>query len=83
NIDIVDEKTTSIYGAFTMKNMRGSGIATALLNHALEFARVAEYERCAVDFEPMNLAGSRFWLKHFKPVCLSLFRQIDLRVIDS
>lgn len=79
---IIDEKTTSIYGAFTKENMRGNGIATALLNHALEFARAAEYERCAVDFEPMNLAGTRFWLRHFRPVCFSLFRQIDHRLID-
>jgi GNAT superfamily N-acetyltransferase len=79
---IVDQKTTSIYGAFTKENGRGKGIATALLNHALEFARAAGYQRCAVDFESMNLAGTRFWLKHFRPVCFSLFRPIDDRLID-
>jgi len=73
---IVDEGTTSIYGAFTRQEMRGKGIATALLDHALERARQAEYRRCAVDFESANVDGARFWLKHFRPVCLSLFRQI-------
>jgi len=74
---IVDEKTTSIYGAFTKEGVRGQGIATALLEHALKWAREAGYERCAVDFEPMNIIGARFWLRYFKPVCVSLFRQIN------
>lgn len=79
---IVDEKTTSIYEAYTKEAERGKGIASALLNHVLETASAAGYERCAVDFEPMNLAGTRFWLRHFRPVCYSLFRQIDERLIN-
>jgi GNAT superfamily N-acetyltransferase len=79
---IIDEKTTSIFGAFTKESMRGKGVASTLLNQALELARAEEYERCAVDFEPMNLAGTRFWMRHFTPVCLSFFRQIDHRVTD-
>ncbi len=79
---IRDGKTTSIYGAFTKEEMRGKDIATALLGHALESARNSGYERCAVDFEPMNLLGTRFWLRHrFRPVCLSLFRRIDERAV--
>ena len=77
---IYDEKTTSIYGAFTKETARGAGVATALLDHALESARASGYERCAVNFEPMNLLGTRFWLKYFNPVCLSMLRQIDDRV---
>jgi GNAT superfamily N-acetyltransferase len=80
---IVDEKTTSIYGAFTKEEVRKAGIATALLDRALEWARDSGYERCAVDFEPMNLLGSRFWLKYFKPVCSSVFRHIDDRVTQG
>ena len=79
---IYDESTTSIYGAFTKENMRGKNIATSLLAHAIESASSAGYKRCAVDFEPMNLLGTRFWLRHdFKPVCLSLLRYVDERVI--
>jgi len=78
---IYDEKTTSIYAAYTKEKVRGEGIATALLDHALKSAWVSGYERCAVSFEPMNLIGTRFWLKYFKPVCLSLLRNIDERVL--
>jgi GNAT superfamily N-acetyltransferase len=77
---IIDEKTTSIYAAFTKEKVRKEGVATALLDHALKSARVSGYERCAVSFEPMNLIGKRFWLKYFKPVCLSVVRHIDDRV---
>jgi hypothetical protein len=33
-----------------------------------------------VSFEPMNLLGTRFWLKYFKPVCFSVVRHIDDRL---
>lgn len=78
---IYDEKTTSLYSAFTREEVRREGIATALLDHALKSAKATGYERCAVSFEPMNLIGTRFWLKFFKPVCLSVVRYIDDRVI--
>jgi GNAT superfamily N-acetyltransferase len=77
---IYDEKTTSIYGAFTKEKVRGKGIATVLLDHALKSARLSGYERCAVPFEPMNLIGTRFWLKTFEPVCYSVVRYIDDRL---
>lgn len=79
---IVDEKTTSIYGAFTKEKVRREGIATALLDHALKSARDSGYERCAVSFEPMNSVGSRFWLKYFKPVCFSVVRYVDDRLMQ-
>jgi GNAT superfamily N-acetyltransferase len=79
---IYDEKTTSIYGAFTKETKRGIEIGTAILEKVIESARNRDYERCAVDFEPMNLLGTRFWLRHdFKPVCFSLLRYIDERVL--
>jgi len=77
---IYDEKTTSIYAAFTKEMARGKGVATVLLDHALQSARASGYERCAVSFEPMNLIGTRFWLKYFKPVCFSVLRHIDARL---
>jgi GNAT superfamily N-acetyltransferase len=80
---IVDEKTTSIYAAFAKEEIRRKGIATALLDHALKSAQASGYERCAVSFEPMNLLGTRFWLKYFKTVCISVFRHIDDRVIKA
>ncbi len=80
---IVDEKTTSIYAAFTCEEARRDGIATALLAHALDFARASGYQRCAVPFEPMNPLGSRFWLRHFQPVCYSFLRNIDDRLAQG
>jgi GNAT superfamily N-acetyltransferase len=80
---IVDEKTSSIYAAFTKEKVRKEGIATALLDHALKSAQVSGYERCVVSFEPMNLLGTRFWLKYFKSVCYSVVRYIDDRVIKG
>jgi len=73
---IRDAKTTSVEGAFTRDGARGGGVGTALLDRALEWARNAGYERCAVDFEPMNPLATRFWLRHFEPVCYTLIRHL-------
>ena len=80
---IQDEGTTSIYAAFTKEGFRKSGIGSSLLNHALYEARNSGYKRCAVSFEPMNLLGTRFWLKYFQPVCYSVVRFVDQRVLDD
>ncbi len=77
---IRDDGTASISRAFTKQEARGAGIATALLNRSLQWAREAGYERCAVDFEPMNPLATRFWLRYFQPVCYSLVRHVDERV---
>jgi GNAT superfamily N-acetyltransferase len=77
---IRDEKTASITSAFTEERVRGRGIAAALLNRSLDWARSEGYERCAVDFEPMNVLAARFWMRHFQPVCYSLVRHVDERV---
>ena len=61
---------------------RGKGIGSSLLDRYIQAARSEGYLRCAVDFETMNLLGSRFWLKQgFNPVCFSLLRQVDEAVI--
>jgi len=77
---IRDEKTTSIIRAFTKESVRGRGIAAALLNRSLDWAHSEGYERCAVDFEPMNVLATRFWMRHFEPVCFALVRHVDHRV---
>jgi GNAT superfamily N-acetyltransferase len=75
---IRDASTASITAAFTREAVRGGGIATALLNRALVWAAAAGYARCAVDFEPMNPLATRFWLRHFEPVCYTLARTVDI-----
>jgi len=77
---IRDEKTASITSAFTRESERGKGMGTVLLNHSLDWARSAGYQRCAVDFEPQNIPAVRFWLRHFQPVCYSQIRHVDKRV---
>jgi GNAT superfamily N-acetyltransferase len=77
---IEDAKTTSIVSAFTRAEARGGGIATALLNRALDWGDAQGYMRCAVDWEPMNVLASRFWLRYFQPVSYALERYIDERL---
>jgi GNAT superfamily N-acetyltransferase len=77
---IRDERTAYIVHAFVEEGLRNAGIGTALLSRALDWARSAGYERCAVDFESSNTIACNFWLKHFQPVCLILYRRVDERV---
>lgn len=76
---IRDEGTTSIVGAYTQAAARGRGVATALLARVLEWGRSQGYERCAVDFEPMNIPAARFWPQHFRLVSVALAREVDRR----
>lgn len=74
---IRDDGTASILSAYTAESQRGGGIATALLNRALEWARARGFSRCAVDFEPMNPWARRFWMRHFEPVAYTVVRHLD------
>jgi GNAT superfamily N-acetyltransferase len=78
---IRDPGTASITGAFTRPQDRGTGICGALLDQALHWAAEMGYERCAVDFEPMNPLARRFWLRTFKPVCYAQERHVDVRAV--
>jgi len=73
---VQDESIASIYGAFTEDSFRGQGIGKALLNKSIEWASSMGYENMTVDFEPENINGGRFWLKHFKPICYSQVRNV-------
>ncbi len=56
---IRDEGTTSIVRAFTREGAGGKGIATALLDRSLEWARAEGYERCAVDMVILRIYLAR------------------------
>ena len=73
---IRDEKTASITRAFTRPDRRGEGVAAALLDAALAWARDAGYRRSAVDFESANLLARRFWPRHFEIVGLTVGRRL-------
>jgi GNAT superfamily N-acetyltransferase len=75
-----DNKTINIAGAFTIERERNRGIAATILNQALRWAQEEGYERCAVDFEAMNVLASRFWMRWFDPVSYSWIRWIDERL---
>lgn len=78
---VQDEKTTGIVLAYTRQEVRCRGITGTLVNHALAWARERGYERCAADWEAMNPPANRFWSKRFDPVCYSLIRHIDERLV--
>jgi len=78
-----DPKTASITRAFTRESLRRQGLASALLGRFVEWARLRGMERIAVDFEPQNIHGSRFWGRHFEPVCHSVIRRVDERVVEA
>ncbi|MBN1342767.1 MAG: GNAT family N-acetyltransferase [Phycisphaerae bacterium] len=73
---IHDDGTVSVYRAFVREEARGSGIGTALLASAIDWARSNGLARCAVDFEPQNVRGRRFWLRHFDAICQTVLRHI-------
>jgi GNAT superfamily N-acetyltransferase len=74
-----DPGTVNICGAFVRPESRGRGLATALMNHALTWAAVGGYARCAVDFETTNPLAARYWPRWFQPVTCSLLRWVDER----
>lgn len=76
---VYDEKTCAISMAYTEENRREKGIATALLNAVLAWAKETGRVRCTVDFESGNIPGSRFWLKHFRPAGYNLARYVEER----
>jgi GNAT superfamily N-acetyltransferase len=77
-LPISGEGTVAIDFACTIEEDRGEGIATALLDRSLHWARSAGYLRCSVDFESANIPGARFWYgRGFRPVCHSLARLFD------
>lgn len=73
---IRDDRTASISGAFVLAEHRRAGIADALLDAAIGWARAGDYERIAVDFETSNLLATRFWTRSFRPVTHSLVRRL-------
>jgi GNAT superfamily N-acetyltransferase len=75
-----DEKTCAISIAYTREDWRGKGVAAALLNRVLDWAKEKGFTRCTVDFESANMPGSRFWLSHFQATSYSMARHIEHRV---
>jgi GNAT superfamily N-acetyltransferase len=73
---IRDRRTASISGAFVRREHRRVGVADALLAASIEWARARGDERIAVDFETANLLASRFWMRTFRPVTITVVRRV-------
>jgi len=70
----------NITGAFVADKTRGRGVGLALLAQAQNWLKEEGYPLCGVDFESINIAGSKFWNRYFTPYTFSLVRRIDERV---
>ena len=66
--------TVFISGAYVRPAARARGLASAILNAALQDYAAKGYLRCTLDFESVNLHASAFWLRYFQPVAYSLLR---------
>ena len=71
-----DPSTASVTRAFTHEELRGTGIATHVLDAAIAWAREAGYARWAVDHESANREAGRFWARHATPVAVSMSRRL-------
>jgi ribosomal protein S18 acetylase RimI-like enzyme len=75
SVDILDaESVIYISGAYVRPDYRGSGIATHLLDRALQDYARQGFTCCSVDFESANPEAASFWPRYFEPVCYSLVR---------
>lgn len=73
----------AVNGAYVKPEYRGKGIARLLLSTIMTWAVKEGFVRCSVDFEATNLEACQFWLKHFQPVCRSLVRRLDERILKN
>jgi GNAT superfamily N-acetyltransferase len=71
-----DPTTASVTAAMTREELRGTGIASHLLDAALARARDAGYARWPVDHEFANREGGRFWARHATPAAVSMSRRL-------
>ena len=75
-IVVRDPSTASVTAVFTRAELRGTSIASHLLDAALAWARAAGYARWAVDHESANREGGRFWARHATPAAVSMSRRL-------
>jgi len=75
------DRSIYLFLGVTAPEERGAGLGSAILAHAMRWAREQEYERCTLHFFSANIAGARFWLGHgFRPLAHRLVRQLDERI---
>lgn len=67
----------NICGACCLPEYRGTGLSRNLMAFIIEKLAEDGYTRLGVDFESLNPAAYRFWLKHFTAYTNSVVRRID------
>ena len=67
----------NICGAYTVPEMRGTGLSADLLHYTKAVLAKEGYTRLGVDFESFNPTALGFWLKHFTAYTNSVVRRID------
>ncbi|HEX3030196.1 MAG TPA: GNAT family N-acetyltransferase [Clostridia bacterium] len=77
------KRKVAVNGAYVKPEYRGRGIAKMLLSTIMESIQEEGFERCSVDFEATNLEAYQFWPKYFQPVCKSMARRLDERILKS
>lgn len=77
------ESKFAVNGAYIKPQYRGMGLARLLLSAIMAWAMKEGFKRCSVDFEAGNLEACRFWLRYFQPVCMSMLRRLDERILRS
>jgi GNAT superfamily N-acetyltransferase len=74
-VDILEAQgVVGITGAYIRQEYRSQGLATHLLDRALQDYARQDFTCCAVTFESFNPEAASFWPRYFEPVCYSLFR---------
>jgi len=72
--------TVHLQHGFTIAPARQGGVARALLDVGMAWAREQGYERCSVNWMAANPLGARFWqAQGFLPVGNRLYRHIEAR----
>lgn len=77
---VQDIGTIGINFGYTDPDIRGTGVASHLLNKLLKWGITSDMKCCVVDFESQNIEGYNFWLRHFKPICYTAIRKVDDRI---
>jgi GNAT superfamily N-acetyltransferase len=69
--------TAQIRSAYAVPEARRRGIGSALLQHAVAWAREGGFERLFVEHETANLHGGPFWRRHFEAFALFSLRYVQ------
>lgn len=74
---LVDTNTAQVRSAYAVSSVRRGGIGTALLQHAVRWARETGFDRMFVEHETANPEGGAFWRRYFSPFLVFSMRYVD------